>query len=101
MTYPTLSKVCTQYGAPMGRHDAIEEPNEQIKFRLYKMPMSSCGCYDNGGAYWGAGDHKIGFMYHAYGYGPQFKNEMFIRAITREHAKEQIKKVFKNCVFYR
>lgn len=101
MKYPKLSNVCSRYGAPMGRNDAIEEPNAQMKFHLYRMPMSSCGCYDNGGAYWGAGDHKIGFMYHAYGYGPEFKNEMFVRAKSREDAKAQVKKLFKNSRFFR
>lgn len=101
MKYPKLSKGYSIRGAYMGRDNAIEEPNAHIKFHLYKMPMSPCGCYDSGGAYWGSGNHKIGFMYHAYGYGPEFKNEMFVRARTREHAKERIKKIFKNCSFYR
>ena len=85
----------------MGRDNTIEEPNAPIKLHLYKMPISSCGCYDSGGAYWGSGDFRIGFMYHAYGDGPEFKNEMFVRAKGRQDAKKQIKLVFKNCSFYR
>ena len=101
MKYPKLSKGYSIRGADMGRDDIVEEPNAPIKFHLYRMPMSYCGCYDSGGAYWGSGDFNIGFMYHAYGDGPEFKNYMFIRAKTRQDAKEQIKKVFKNCSFYR
>lgn len=101
MKYPKLSNVCSRYGAPMGRNDAIEEPNAQMKFHLYRMPMSSCGCYDSGGAYWGSGDLETGFMYHAYGDGPEFKNYMFIRAKTRQDAKAQVKKLFKNSRFFR
>ena len=101
MKYPKLSKGYSFRGAYMGRDDIVEEPNAPIKFHLYRMPMSPCGCYDSGGAYWGSGDFKTGFMYHAYGDGPEFKNEMFIRAKGRQDAKQQIKEVFKNCCFYR
>ena len=96
-----LPKAHGMYGAAMGRNDAVEEPNADIKFHLYKMPMSPCGCYDNGGAYWGSGCFKTGYMYHAYGDGPEYKNEMFTRAKDRQDAKNQVLKVFKKAKFYR
>ncbi len=100
-THPVLAKGYTDRGAQMGRSDTIKEPAAPIKFRLYKMLMSSCGCYDSGGAYWGAGGYKIGYMYHAYGEGPEYMNEMFIRAVSRDAAKSAVLREFKNAKFYR
>lgn len=100
MKYPKLTKGYSQYGAYMGRANWIEEPDEPIKFHLYRMPMSACGCYDSGGAYWGAGDHKIGWMYHAYGDGPLWFNQVFVRAKSREEAKRLVREHFKNARFY-
>lgn len=101
MRYPKLSKGYSERGAWMGRSNDILEPSEPIKFRLYRMPMSACGCYDSGGAYWGAGDHKNGWMYHAYGDGPLWVNQMFIRATSRKEAKRLVREFFKNAKFYR
>lgn len=99
--YPVLPKGYTERGSQMGRADTIEEPDEPIKFRLYKMPMSSCGCYDSGGAYWGAGRYETGYTYHAYGEGPESLNEMFIRAVSRAAAKSAVLREFKHATFYR
>lgn len=101
MKYPKLLKACDMRGASMGRRNTVEEPEAEIKFHLYKMPMSACGCYDSGGAYWGAGDHKIGWMYHAYGDGPLWFNQVFVRAKSREEAKRLVREHFKNARFYR
>ena len=95
-----LPEVSSRYGAPMGRFNSVEEPDEPIKFRLHKMLMVD-GCYDTGGAYWGAGDHRIGYMYHAIGEGPEYVNEVFIRAVSREDAKGQVKEIFEFARFYR
>ena len=101
MKYPKLEKAYDHRGSFMGRCDTIEEPEQAIKFRLYKLPMSDCGCYDNGGAYWGRGSTEIGFMYHAFGDGIEYKNEMFIRAKNREEAKNAIIARFPKAKFYR
>ena len=101
MKYPKLSKGYSVRGAQMGRQSTMIEYEQTIKFHLYLMPMSPCGCYDNGGAYWGAGDEKIGWMWHAYGEGERFRNEMFIRATSREDAKEQVRGIFNKARFYR
>lgn len=48
-------------GAPMGRSNVGDCPNNFPKHSEYKkvfdcaVPMSSCGAYDKGGAYWGIG----------------------------------------------
>ena len=49
-----IDKVNCRRGAPMGRSNVGTRPTEQ---RVYdcKVPMSSCGAYDKGGAYWGIG----------------------------------------------
>lgn len=84
----------------MGRRNVVEEPDEVIRFHLYRMPMVD-GAYDTGGAYWGAGDYRIGWMYHAYGEGPEFRNECFVRARSREAAKVAVRSLFPNAKFYR
>lgn len=43
MKYPKLEKAYDHRGSFMGRCDTIEEPEQAIKFRLYRMPMSDCG----------------------------------------------------------
>lgn len=101
MKYPKLLPGCSIYGADMGRRNTVAEPDAEIKFHLYKMPMSACGCYDSGGAYWGAGSHTTGWMYHAYGDGPLWQNAAFVRAKTRDEAKRLVKELFKNAKFYR
>ena len=100
MRYPKLPEVGSMYGAPMGRQDSTEEPDEPIRFHLYRMHMVDYA-YDTGGAYWGAGDHKMGWMYHAYGEGPKFVNEMFVRARTRDEAKQKVRVRFTSARFYR
>lgn len=78
----------------------MEEPGTGARFRLYRMPMYDY-CYDSGGAYWGMGDRRIGWMYHAYADGPYGRNECFVRATSREKAKDKVREVFPNARFYR
>lgn len=49
-----ITKVNCQYGAPMGRANTGRQP-EKVKIYDCKVPMSSDGAYDRGGAYWGFG----------------------------------------------
>ena len=96
-----LSKGYSYRGANMGRRDSITEPNHPVKFHLREMKMSSCGAYDQGGAYWGCGDCNIGFMFHAWGQAENEEQEMFVRAKHRQDAKDQILEKFPNAKFYR
>jgi hypothetical protein len=48
-----ITEVSTKFGAPMGRSNIGKKP--QGKVFDCKVPMSSCGAYDKGGAYWGIG----------------------------------------------
>ena len=101
MKRPTLSRGYTQFGAQMGRYVCLDNRAEPVKFYLYAMPMSPCGCYDSGGAYWGCGSHAIGWMYHAYADTAEGRQEVFVRATCRERAKDAVLKVFRNAKFYR
>jgi hypothetical protein len=92
-----LSKGYSQYGAQMGRRDHVTEPDHPIKMHLVRMRMSSCGAYDQGGAYWGCGEP----MFHAWGDGHDEEQEMFIRARNRMEARCLIRKEFPNVRFYR
>jgi len=64
-----VTKVNSAYGAPMGRRNIGKEPNtiirgnngrickkDQVKIYDKRVPMSRCGAYDKGGAYWGIGN---------------------------------------------
>lgn len=97
----TLENATSQWGADMGRRDSITEPDAPTKFHLVEMRMSSCGAYDQGGAYWGCGDHQIGYMFHAWGDGEHNEQEMFVRASDRFSARLAVRKEFPNARFYR
>lgn len=98
----------SRLGAAMGRPNVIPPKPPDYdgnvrngwvakKLRMYRMPMSACGCYDNGGAYWGVGSRLIGFMYHAHADDV----DVFVRATDREAAKRAVREVLPNCWFYR
>lgn len=78
--YP-LSNVSCKYGAPMGR--PCEDLTHVINVSVHRVKMSSCGAYDDGGAYWGigkplyraAGEHESGVIC-----------ESFVRANSRAEA---------------
>lgn len=48
-----MAPMKTPYGAPMGRDNKIIDNPGRLFDRA--LPMSSCGAYDKGGAYWGTG----------------------------------------------
>jgi len=78
--YP-LSIVSCKYGAPMGRY--CEKLDACRLVSVARLKMSSCGAYDDGGAYWGrgkplyraAGEHESGVIC-----------ESFVRANSRAEA---------------
>lgn len=86
-----IPKVSCKYGAPMGRMSASDVVG---KCKLQRMNMSSCGCYDESGAYWGCGD-------------PMFVCEdadgdhIYLRASSRKDAKQQLIEKFPYISFYR
>ncbi len=108
MKAPALPNACSARGAEMGRHSALaEDRNYPGRFSVARLPMSSCGAYDKGGAYWGLGSPETGSMYRAFCLEYDEINERdflvdwFIRARSRHHAKQQVLARYPAAKFYR
>jgi len=84
-----LSKVNSQYGAPMGRGESGNYEGDKI--HLVRIYLDTGG-YDHGGAYWGHGEP----LYLAY---DEFSLYRFVRALSRSHAKELLN--IENAIYYR
>jgi hypothetical protein len=93
------ARVCT--GSQMGRTNVVpEEGMEWPCLRLFRMAMNSGGAYDSGGAYWGAGDGRIGWMYRAYSdEGDNMAINIFVRALDRKDAMAKIKAMYPQAKF--
>jgi hypothetical protein len=93
------NKVCT--GASMGRRNQFPKNRDaSVKLRLQKVPLH--GDYDQGGAYWGAMSGMD--IYCAWGeWGmPKFEPvTIFVRAVSREEAKEYVLEFLPHAKFYR
>lgn len=95
-------RVCT--GSQMGRRDCVPSDFATVKkLRLVRVPMSSCGAYDKGGAYWGCTDFRANVfpLYCAWGESDTECVEAFFRATDRADAKRQANGAFPNAKFYR
>ena len=68
-------------GADMGRRRLVGSPGNLY---LQRLNMSSCGCYDAGGAYWGQGEP----LYCAF--SEDGETRVFTRAANRDDAKTRI-----------
>ena len=96
-----LPYVSSRRGAPFGRPLVrIADPDGPIKLHLYRMRLID-GDYDNGGAYWGCGNRHIGWMYHVYDVWPTPSTEIFLRARSREEAKEVVRMLIPGANFFR
>lgn len=96
-----ISDVNTSRGAPMGRPDYWQVPRkEAARFNLMEVRLNGGG-YDRGGAYWGHGVP----LYVAYAtletMGDVLETIVHIRALSRERAKEILRKDYPNARFYR
>lgn len=78
--------VNTRYGSPMGRSETRRMQDTDVKKLTIRRVKFVDGDYDDGGAYWGAGDP----LWHIHGEGEQ----QFFRACCREHAFDKFN--FKN-----
>ena len=74
-----LSDVGSKYGAPMGRPNVADDHAATVK--LFRVRFVD-GCYDSGGAYWGAGEP----LYAAIGDG----FEWYARARSLEDARSDL-----------
>ena len=78
----------------MRRRNVLPESPQTAspKLNLYRLPFVD-GCYDEGGAYWGAPAD----IYRAAGED----TEIFVRAASRDEAKHQVHEQLPNARFYR
>lgn len=96
------NKVNCSRGAPMGRYAQYGEKIAPYKFRLYKVGLNSGG-YDAGGAYWGHG----ATLYCAASDELEINGErledatFYLRATSRDKAKQEVLAEFPNAKFYR
>ena len=84
----------------MGRSTLIDDCSAFVRLHLYRMRLVD-GDYDNGGAYWGGGNAVVGWMYHAYDVFPAPTTQLFVRARSREEAKQLVRHAVKNASFFR
>jgi len=88
----TLPNLSCKYGAPMGRPNSIpDDIHTAGKLYLGRLKWIDWD-YDKGGAYWGRvnGD----YIYRATGETETEQVEIFVRAKSRDDAKEQVKDIF-------
>lgn len=115
MPMPPLDQLNCSRGAPMGRLNRDELEDEVGRVFLQRVPFVD-GCYDRGGAYWGAPAN----LWRAYAEKEATKDnplnahliypvragdilvfEQFIRANSREQAKALLLEDFPTISFYR
>ncbi len=92
----------------MGRGDLIPvDPNAPIKLHLQRIKLDSGG-YDDGGAYWGFGSPLYwaisateGLIAYPYSEPLEGRARVFVRALSRTDAKEQIAAEIPGATFYR
>ena len=101
-------KVCR--GARMGRSFILPVPGTIVKFRLYRLRFVD-GDYDQGGAYWGSPANVWRAVSIEQGswisnwdgsLQKDFKHyEVFVRANSREEAKQKVCSLSPRAKFYR
>lgn len=120
MPMPPLEQLNCSRGAPMGRRNRDDLEEDVGRVFLQRVPFID-GCYDRGGAYWGAPAN----LWRAYaeverkedeeGTGDKIRDylnppgragdilvfEQFIRANSREQAKKLLREDFPTISFYR
>lgn len=77
-----LTDVSSPRGAPHGRPDTMENP-EAVGCRCYRLRFED-GCYDRGGAYWGAPENVYRIV------DSEGDVELYVRAANRAAAKKKV-----------
>jgi hypothetical protein len=95
--------VCT--GAQMGRSNRIhcDQFSASPKLRMVRLRMSPCGCYDEGGAYWGIGLPLYwaeGVANAGEGTDDRRIYRVFVRAAQREQAKQAVRALIPHARFF-
>ena len=94
-----LSHACSQYGAQMGRPNRIPADIETAgKLYLEKLEWVD-GDYDYGGCYWGNGG--VDNVWRASGESATEQVEIFVRAMNRDQAKDEVRLAFRFAKFFR
>lgn len=89
-----LSRGCSKYGADMGRRNILpENTKDPIKLQMEKLKWVD-GDYDQNGCYWGGGNNDFIYCAHA------DSVKVFVRAENRQEAKNKIKELIPNSLFY-
>lgn len=100
----SYSKAYSIYGASMGRREErLGDTELPARFRIERVPARDGGDYDPGGAYWGnlnGNPLYVCWTYHETEHGPEYATH-FVRARSREHVKEHVRKLYPNARFYR
>lgn len=97
---PPLRSLNCSRGAPMGRHSDQGDPDYPHHFIVELLPMVD-GDYDVGGAYWGSGNHDIGWMYRAYAKGEEEILDIFLRAKRYDDVVAKLQDEYPNATFER
>jgi len=93
-------RICT--GSQMGRRNARPADFHTVKkLHLVRVPMSPCGAYDKGGAYWGCSGGSVAPLWCAWGESETEQAHCFTRAFTRGAAKLNVLCEFPNAKFYK
>ena len=94
MTRPVLPIGCSDRGAQMGRRPikGDPDPNHPHKFYLRNILRDA---YDEQGAYWGLGDPVF------WATTGDLTTQLFVRAQTRQRAKQLILTEYPNARFFR
>lgn len=87
--FPDEKGMCWSSYHVIGRPNELPEEEDLQnglwpKLRLFRMAMNDHGTYDTEGAYWGAGDQKVGYMYRAC--LSDGRLNFFVRALNRKDA---------------
>lgn len=98
--------VCT--GSQMGRRNRLpDDTSEPCKLHIQRLKLVDGGCYDQGGAYWGAPENLyLAFTAHMV-YSPTLNRfeaipnlQVYLRASSRHEAKQKVRATLPNAIFY-
>lgn len=91
-------------GSQMGRPNRIPSKLDEVgAMRLQRLPMAAQGDYDKWGAYWGIGTPLyIAWTDYPVSFGDSLQSaQIFVRAMTREAAKQSVLTQIPSAKFYR
>lgn len=88
------TRQCT--GSIMGRRSVLpSDPAKPIKLKMERLRFVD-GCYDKGGAYWGAPEN----VWCAYGEDEEHEVVVTCRAASREEAKKKVRESIPGARFF-